>query len=347
VGRRAVDLARRLNGDRPCGLIFFGGEPLLQKDLMREVVDYARHLERAGAPPFHFKITTNGLLLDEEFLEFAGREDLLIALSCDGDRDVHDRHRRRPDGSPSFDLVRARLAALLAARPYSSVIMVVNPDTAAQLDESAAYLVEAGCRYLIMALNYAADWSEPSLADTEAAYRRLAGRYVEWTRAGRKFYLSPFEVKLSSHINAHCFDRERCDLGRRQLSVDPEGYVFPCVQFPRAGKGSRWCVGHVDRGLDEAARDALWREATAEKDPCGRCDLQRRCSHTCSCLNWQTTGATNRVSPVLCRHERLLTELADEIGRTLYGERNALFLHKHYNAGYPVLSLLEDALGSP
>ena len=90
--------------------------------------------ERQGEGRFHFKLTTNGLLLDEAFLHFALEEDILIAMSLDGVREAHDRHRRLPDGSPSFDRLLPKLRMLLAARPYASVLMVVNPDTVTLLD---------------------------------------------------------------------------------------------------------------------------------------------------------------------------------------------------------------------
>jgi radical SAM protein with 4Fe4S-binding SPASM domain len=152
------------------------------------------------------------------------------------------------------------------------------------------------------------------------------------------------EVKLSSHINRHCYRKERCELAQRQISVDPLGHIYPCVQFTRAGAESDFCIGHVGAGIDEASRQRLYAASTAEKEPCSRCAIRERCNHTCGCLNWQTTGALTEVSPILCRHEQMLVPIADEIGRRLYRKRNSLFLHKHYNVAYPVLSALEDSL---
>jgi uncharacterized protein len=114
------------------------------------------------------------------------------------------------------------------------------------------------------------------------------------------------------------------------------------VQFTAAGPESRWRIGHVTTGIDEAVRDALHEESAREKEPCNRCAIRSRCNNTCGCLNWQTTGSVTEISPVLCRHEQMLVPLADRVGETLYAERNELFMQKHYNAAYPVLSFLED-----
>jgi len=343
VGREAMALASRLT-EGSCGIVFFGGEPLLHKDLIRALIEHGRELERGQAGRFHFKVTTNGLLLDEQFLEFSLRHDLLVAMSFDGVREAHDRHRRFRNGGPSFDILLNKLKLLLDLRPYASVLMVVNPDTAQYLADSVSFLLDVGARYLIVSLNYAADWQEADFQVLKKQYQRLGKLYIKWTRAGRKFYLSPFEVKLSSHINRHCYRKERCELAQRQLSVDPLGYLYPCVQFPRCGPESSWCVGHISRGIDEAARQRIHDASEEEKNVCRECALKERCHNTCGCLNWQTTGSINEVSPVLCRHERLLIPIADRVGEVLYRKRDPLFLHKHYNAAYPILSLLEDTV---
>jgi uncharacterized protein len=345
IGRQALELGARLNNGS-CGIVFFGGEPMLCKNLIRELVAYGRDMERYQAGRFHFKITTNGMLLDPEFMEFAMREDIFVAMSFDGIQPVQDAHRRVAGGAGTFEMLLPRLKLLLAVRPYSSVMMVVNPDTAARLTESVEFLLEQGARYLILSMNHAGNWTEEALETLRREYEKLAERYIEWTRAGRKFYLSPFEVKLSSHINRHCHQKERCELGRRQLSVDPEGWLYPCVQFVKGGPDSRWCIGHVASGVDEVARGRIHQESQREKPECRACALRQRCNNSCGCLNWQTTGSLNDISPTVCRHEQMLMTIADRVGRELYRRRDPHFLHKHYNAAYPVLSMIEDALSA-
>ncbi|MBN1609567.1 MAG: radical SAM protein [Polyangiaceae bacterium] len=340
----ALRFAAKHDTNGSCGIVFFGGEPLLRKSLIRWTVARAREIEREQEPlRFHFKVTTNGWLLDPEFLAFAVENEVLVALSFDGRPEAHDRHRRLPDGSPTAAVLLERLHLLLEVRPYAAVLMVVNPDTADCLADSVSFLVEQGVRYLIVSMNYAAPWSAADLRGLRRQYRRLADRYLAWSRAGRKFWVSPFETKIASHVKGAEAVCDRCELGARQLSVDAGGWLYPCVQFTKAGPTSRWCLGHVATGLDEAKRAAIRAESEGEKEPCRDCALQSRCSHTCGCLNWQTTGTVTAVSPALCAHERMLIPIVDRVGQILYRERNPVFLHKHYNASWPVLSLLEDA----
>jgi len=344
MGRKALDFGVA-QSQEPCGVVFFGGEPLLQKDTIQDLVAYAAYLESKQGKQLYFKVTTNGVALDDEFLEYSIRHNIFIAMSLDGVREAHDRHRRLSDGSPSFDFLRPRLETLLEARPYSSIIMVVNPDTARFVCDSVRYLMELSCRYLILSLNYNAPWDEADLSVLNRQMEKLGELYIEWTREGRKFYLSPFEVKISSHVNKHCYQKERCELAARQVSVDPQGFLYPCVQFTKAGPSSDWCIGSLDTGIVETRRQALRDQSEAEKEQCSQCAISKRCNNTCGCLNWQTTGTINEVSPVLCRYEQMLLPIADKVARRLYSNRDPLFLHKHYNAAYPILSLLEDTLG--
>jgi len=120
VGRKALELGSGLSCGS-CGIIFFGGEPLLHKDLIQTLVLYGRDMERRQAGRFHFKITTNGLLLDERFLSFAVRHDMLVAISFDGIKEAHDRHRRLRSGEPSYDVLLARLRRWWSTRIRRSI----------------------------------------------------------------------------------------------------------------------------------------------------------------------------------------------------------------------------------
>jgi len=331
VGLKALELGASMNSGS-CGIDFFGGEPLLQKELIMSLVERGREMERRQAGRFHFRIMTNGLYLDDDFLEFSVQNDIQITMSMDGIREAHDRHRRFPDGSPTFDIVKRRLHMLLAARPNSSVAMVVNPDTARYLSESVSFLLDSSCRHIRISLNCAAEWRESDFHMLAKEYRGLAALYIKWKRQGREFHLSPLDEKLWSHINCHCRQKERCELAQRKVAVDPGGSLFPCVLFTRDGGDSPWCIGNVYDGIDERASLRIHEESERLKVSCQWCAHRDRCNNSCGCLNWQTTGSINEVSPVMCRHEQMLIPLADRVDEILCREREPLFLQEQYNA---------------
>ena len=339
TARAAVDLAGR--GAKRAGLIFFGGEPLLRRELIHDTVAYARAREKEGGCRYFFKITTNGLLLDDDFLDFARREGLFVALSLDGTKAAHDLHRHDARGRGSYAQAADAARRLLRLKPYSPVIMTVRPDTLPQYAAGVEALFDLGFSYVIASLDYSSDWEDAHLPELARQYEALAALYERKTLAEDKFYFSPFEVKISSHINHRTYCHERCELGLRQLSVGPDGTLYPCVQFVGDPK---FRLGDVFKGVDEAARQALYTRNEEEKPGCDRCAIRPRCNHYCACLNRQATSSIDEVSPMLCAHERIVLPIADQLAERLYTQGSALFIQKQYNDFYPLASLAEDQM---
>ncbi|MCL2663337.1 MAG: radical SAM protein [Oscillospiraceae bacterium] len=337
--RAVVDLAGR--DSKRAGIIFFGGEPLLLRSIIYDTVAYARSKEKESECRYFFKITTNGLLLDDDFIDFARREGLFIALSVDGTKKAHNKHRKDSGGNGSFDKVVSAARRLLAVKPYSPVLMTIHPDTLSEFAAGVQYLFSLGFSYVIASLDYSADWREENLPELERQYKLLAKLYEQKTLAEDKFYFSPFEVKISSHVNSKTYCQERCELGLRQLSVGPDGTIYPCVQFVG---DPQFALGNVFDGVNNDARQALYTRNEEEKPGCDICAIRSRCNHYCACLNRQATGSIDKVSPMLCAHERIVLPIADDLAERLYEKGNALFIQKQYNDFYPLLSLAEDSL---
>ena len=333
-----VDLA----GDNPetkrAGLIFFGGEPLLLKDLIYDTIAYARNKEKSGGCRYFFKITTNGLLLDDDFIEYSKKENIFIAMSVDGTQTAHDMHRADCQGNGSYDKVVVAAKKLLAAKPYSPVLMTIRPDTLSMYADGVESLFDLGFKYVVPSLDYSSEWEEEHLPELERQYERLAELYISKTLKEDKFYFSPFDVKISSHINNKTYCRERCELGLRQLSVGVDGTLYPCVQFVG---DSEFALGDVFTGINEAKRQSLYTRNETEKEGCAQCVIRARCNHYCACLNRQATGSIDEISPMLCAHERIVLPIADRVAETLY-KTSALFVQKQYNDFYTLASLVED-----
>lgn len=338
ITRKAVDLAAK-GRKTSVGIIFFGGEPLLQRPLIQETIEYCRWKEQKEDCMFYFKITTNGLLLDENFMELSMKKNIFIALSHDGVQESHDRYRLDINGQGTYERLSGKIEMLLLHRPYAPVLMVVNPETAEYFADSVKYLYEKGFRYIICSLYYSAIWTEKEMHILKKQYKRLSEFYLERTLEEDKFYLSPFEVKISSHINGASYCQERCELGKKQISVSPDGFLFPCVQFVG---DKNYSIGHVDTGIDRIRQEILYNKNEEEKETCRECAIRKRCNHYCGCMNKQTTGSIEKVSPVQCCHERLLMPIADRLAGKLYRKRNGMFIQKHYNDMFPMISLIED-----
>lgn len=338
----SMESLKRKTPDASLGIIFFGGEPLLMRGLIEDTVRYCKSVECETGQLFHYKITTNGMLLDEELLTSPDTSDVFVALSHDGIRTAHDANRVDVSGMGSFDALEPKIDMLLKHKPYSPVMVVVRPNTVRFYAKSIQYLYSKGFRYLICSLDYSADWTDKSLDELEKQYMKLSDWYYALTMDEEKFYFSPFEVKISSHVFPGSCKAERCELGQTQISVAPNGRLYPCVQFVGDGTDTTYAIGHVDTGIDEAARKHLFEWNGQEKDTCGDCAIKERCNHYCGCLNKQATGRIDRVSPVLCAHERVILPIADRLAARLFAKRSPMFIQKHYNEMFPVISLVED-----
>lgn len=343
IARGAVRLAMEANEKRSpgksLGIIFFGGEPLLMRGLIEDTLRHCRDVEASTGQLFHHKITTNGLLLDEGFLTDPLTRDVFVALSHDGVRQAHDAHRVDAGGNGTFERLEEKAELLLRHKPYAPVMLVTRPDTVRHYAASVEHLFGLGFRYLICSLDYSARWHERDIAELRRQYRRLARWYEQLTRAEEKFYFSPFEVKIGTRVFPGRCEADRCELGQRQLSVGPEGGLYPCVQF--VGDPA-FRIGDVWAGIDEEARLRLYERNAAEKETCAGCAIRERCNHFCGCLNRQATGSIEQVSPALCAHERTVLPIADRLAERLFRGRSALFIQKHYNELYPLISLVED-----
>jgi uncharacterized protein len=333
----AVDLAARLGSHS--GIIFFGGEPLLCRDLIEDTVAYGDVLQAQADKRFYYKITTNGLLLDDAFLRYAQAHQIFIALSHDGVQAAQDTNRVTKTGAGCFAELEHAASRLLRVQPYAPALLTIAPNSVSHYAEGVAHLRELGFRYLICSLDYSGSWDNRALAELRRQYRKLADLYRTWTLREDKFYFSPFEVKLASHIHGDHYCRERCELGKNQVSVAPDGQIYPCVQFVG---DERYAIGDVRKGIDDEKRLRLYQLNELEKESCRDCAVKQRCNHQCACLNKQATGDYRQVSPTQCAHERMLFPIVDQLAESLYKKRAAIFIQKQYNDMYPLLSLVED-----
>jgi uncharacterized protein len=330
VAQRAVDLGLEL-GDASACVSFFGGEPLIKFDLIREVTRYAVEQGRRAGKRMFFRMSTNGTLFDEEKLAFCRDNGVLFAISLDGDQEAHDAMRVFADGRGSFAVLDQKLPMILEYNPHTIITSVITPPTADRLFSSIEYMWGRGVRYFVHQLDYShPDWSPDDLGRLEASYRQLADFYLDKIRAGEKFHLGLFDDKLKTHANSPFQLGQICDFGAKKISIAPDGRIFPCVQFVSdKAEAQDFLIGHVDSGLTER-RDALVQENREERGQCEGCSFLGRCTNYCGCVNWQLTGEITRVPGILCAHERMLIPIADEVGNALWDERNKHFLQKHY-----------------
>lgn len=325
VIRAAVALSSK--GGSRTGFCFYGGEPLLERNLIYEAVAFCEALRQKTGHVFEYRLNTNGLLMDEEFAAFAARHKMRLGLSFDGrGQDVC---RLFPDGSPSSALLASKIPMILSYLPDTIVMLTFTPRTLPDLADSVADLFEMGFRHLYTtpAIGDRVCWEEADLALLRRQYRKIAGLYAGWSAAGERFYFPAFDTKIAAHIDNRRYCMGLCHIGRGQYSVTPDGTLYPCTGF--VGR-PEFALGTVFEGFSPAAAKRLQNHKTPES--CRACALKTRCTHACGCVNLIETGTVDEVSPMQCQHEQLLIEVADELAAELFGRRVPAFMEKHYGA---------------
>lgn len=305
---RAIDMAVS-DGGRSVGVSFFGGEPLLCKPLIYKCVDYSKRFENVK---FSWNLTTNGLLLDEEFLIFACREKIDIAMSHDG---LMSRvNRLYPGGKDCLDTLDEKLRLLLQYRPGAFIMATVTPATAGMVYDSMKYLVDSGVRRFNLAIDSRPDagWNDDSMGILSEQLGMLGELIAEKFKNGEKIIFNPFEEKILAVTKGRkC---HVCQLGKRKPYIDWDGNIYPCIQF---GGVEDYLIGSVRSGIDEARRDAVYQSSLKKPAFCEGCAMRERCVNDCACLNFQQCGDMSEVSGEQCAYQRILITRADEMAREM------------------------------
>ena len=309
------------------GICFFGGEPLLHRDTIVDAVNYCSSIREKQNYQFYYKLVTNGTLLDEDFLSFAQKNRIGIALSHDGL--MQDDSRVFPDGTGTADLLESKIKLLLSYQPEAIVMCTVSPLSVAGFADSVEWLFEKGFRKIFTtpAVGEKAIWSEASLAILGEQYHRISKLYVDWTSRGERFLFPAFDTKIENYIMGDAYRHKTCRFGQKQLSIAADGSIYPCVQF--VGE-PEYRMGDVFSGISNLQQRYVIEQGKKESDVCQSCVLQKRCQYNCCCRNKHLTGKIDQVSPFTCCHEQLLIRYADNAANTLFERKDMTFIRKQY-----------------
>jgi len=337
TAKRAVDLA--VTKGSPTGILFYGGEPLLEREVIHQTVAYAEQIREKTGHQFFYKVTTNGVLLDEDFLQFAQSVNLNIGFSHDGP--AQDDCRFFSDGSPSSGVLADKIPLLLRYQPYAIGMSVLDASVVHKAADMVKFLRRNGFRYMTLNLNYDAPWTQADFDVLGREYEKLARLYLNWTLDEQKFYLSPFDQKILSHVKGGDYNIDRRKMSQNQPSVAPDGTIFPGSRYV---DDPAFAIGDVWAGIDEGKQAFFTQKGAVPLDVCKACAIQSRCNYAYDMLARQGEAFAIDIKPVQCAHERLLTPIADQLAEELYSRDSALFMHKHYNEMFPFLSALEEGI---
>ena len=302
TGKRALDfLMEKSAAVKNLEVDFFGGEPLLVADMLKELVAYGRELEKVWGKQINFTLTTNALLIGDEIIDFVKAEGISVILSLDGRPQTNDRHRILNNGAGTYDLILPKIKKMVESQPKSYYIRGTFTKKNLDFSEDLRHIAELGFDSISLEPAVGGDngysIQEEDLDQVLAEYGRLTDLLYEYKCAGRELDFFHYNLNLQK---GPCLAKRLsgCGAGMEYLVVIPNGDIYPCHQF--VGE-KEFILGNIFAGqLNEPMRNDFARNHLQNKDECQICWARYYCGGGCHANNYHTNGDIKIPSQVSC-----------------------------------------------
>lgn len=314
VGKKALDFLIANSGNRRnLEVDFFGGEPLMNWQVIKDLVNYGREQEKIHDKKFRFTLTTNGVLLNDDILEFANQEMSNIVLSVDGRKEIHDFMRPSRNGKGSYELIIPKFIKTAESRNQNNYY-VRGTFTHHNLDFSkdVLHLADLGFKQISVEPVVAEDQEEYAIKQEDIPqiyeeYDKLAKEMIQREKEGKGFNFFHFMIDLEG---GPCVAKRLsgCGSGTEYLAVTPWGDLYPCHQF--VGEDG-FLMGTVDEGVKNTEiRDEFKLCNVYAKDKCKECFARFYCSGGCAANSHKFHGSITDAYDVGCELQRKRIECA-------------------------------------
>ncbi|MBR1442937.1 MAG: thioether cross-link-forming SCIFF peptide maturase, partial [Firmicutes bacterium] len=294
VAKKAIDLLIKASGKRKnLEVDFFGGEPLMNFETVKKTVEYARSIENEKGKNFRFTITTNGILLNDEILEYINENMHNVVLSIDGRKEINDKMRPAANGKGSYDIILPKFKKVAESRNQTDYY-VRGTFTKNNLDfsEDVMHLADMGFKQISVEPVVTDEKEEYAITAEDIPvicreYEKLAKKIIEKREKGEGFNFFHFMIDLTG---GPCIYKRLvgCGSGTEYLAVTPEGDLYPCHQF--AGM-EQFKMGDVDSGVTRNdIRDRFEGCNVYSKPDCKECWAKFYCSGGCVANSYNTHG---------------------------------------------------------
>lgn len=314
VGKKALDFLIANSGARKnLEVDFFGGEPLMNWQVVKDLVAYGREQEKIHNKNFRFTLTTNGVLLDDEVMEFCNREMGNVVLSIDGRKEVHDFMRPFRKGAGSYDLIVPKFQKFAESR-HQDKYYVRGTFTHYNLDFAAdvLHLADLGFKQISVEPVVAPPTEDYAIREEDLPiifeqYDILAREMIRRQKEGRGFNFFHFMVDLTG---GPCVYKRLsgCGSGTEYLAVTPWGDFYPCHQFVG---NEEFLLGNVEDGIVRNDLTCEFKKCNVySKKECSTCFARFYCSGGCAANSYNFTGKINDVYEIGCKMQQKRIECA-------------------------------------
>ena len=326
VGKQALDFLMDHSGTRRnLEVDFFGGEPLMNFDVVKQLVAYARSVEKERGKNFRFTLTTNGLLIDDDVIDFANRECSNVVLSLDGRKEVHDRFRVDYAGNGSWERIVPKFQKLVASRGGKDYYMRgtfthANPDFLKDIEEMLSLgFTELSMEPVVCPPDDPSALTEADLPILMEQYERLAELMLRRHKEGKPFTFYHYMIDLKG---GPCIYKRisGCGSGTEYMAVTPWGDLYPCHQFVG---DEAFKLGNVWDGVTNTACQSQFAACNVYSHPeCAACWAKLYCSGGCAANAYHATGSVTGVYKYGCElfKKRMECAIMVECAKMLSGD---------------------------
>ena len=299
TGKRALDFLIEHSGSRRnLEVDFFGGEPLMNWQVVKDLVKYARSVEKQHNKNFRFTLTTNGMLIDDEVIEFSNREMSNVVLSLDGRREIHDRYRVDYEGKGSWDRIVPKFQEFVKRRGDKNYYIRgtfthANPDFLKDIETMLDLgFTELSMEPVVAAENDPASLTKEDISVVKEQYEKLALLMLDREKEGRPFTFYHYMIDLK---DGPCVYKRisGCGSGTEYMAVTPWGDLYPCHQFVGDEK---FRLGDVWNGVNNVEMTDEFRACNVySRQECRECWARLYCSGGCAANAYHASGSVNGI----------------------------------------------------
>lgn len=312
VGKKALDFLVKNSGNRVnLEVDFFGGEPLMNWDVVKQLVEYGRSLEEPNNKKFRFTLTTNGVLLNDEIMEFLNKEMSNVVLSLDGRKEVNDNMRPFRTGKGSYDLIVPKFQKLAESRNQTNYY-IRGTFTRNNLDfsEDIKHFADLGFKQMSIEPVVGLEEDPYSIREEDLPrimeeYDKLAKEYIKREKEGNGFNFFHFMIDLNQ---GPCVYKRLsgCGSGTEYLAVTPWGDFYPCHQFVG---NEEFLMGNVDDGIVREDLVKIFGNCNVySKEKCKNCFAKFYCSGGCAANSYNFHGTINDAYDIGCEMQKKRVE---------------------------------------
>jgi len=314
VGKKALDFLISNSGNRVnLEVDFFGGEPLMNWDVVKQLVEYGRSMETKLNKKFRFTLTTNGVLLNDEIMEFCNKEMANVVLSLDGRQEINDANRPFRNGRGSYELIVPKFQKFAESRGDKSYY-VRGTFTRQNLDfsEDVKHFADLGFKHMSIEPVVGDDYEEYAIKEEDLPkimeeYDNLAVEYIKRQKEGNGFNFFHFMIDLEQ---GPCVAKRLsgCGSGTEYLAVTPWGDFYPCHQFVG---NEKFLLGNVDEGIKATDIVDEFKMCNVYAKPkCKECFARYYCSGGCAANAFNFHGDITNAYDIGCEMQRKRIECA-------------------------------------